>query len=573
MEKRLAVAIALTALVLLAWPYLFPPPEPLPAPAWPASPEVGERRDEATPESEAPGATTTAAPAEPPPVLEPVEASAEEELVVENGEYEVRLSNRGGRAVSWKLRGFTTPDGMPLEVVPRYADGESRMLAVDLDDAALADAFNTALYRVERSEALAEDGRPAGQVVTFLWSDGHGLEARKSLTFRHGEYLVDVDLELVDRGRPLSARLALGPGFAAQEHREGRSNYYYWSQAIWNVAGRVSRTGRGKLSEGETVRGPLRWAGLEDQFFAALILPGGEATDLRWKQLELTPAEPHAEPPEPLLEPLLSLALPSGRAQVYVGPKQYSVLQGLGHDLEQAVWFSSQPWLAWVVRQIYFGLLWIHDRTVPNYGVAIILATFVLRLLLFPVNQYSMLSMKKSQLEMQRLQPKVKSIRNKYKKLKDVQSRQKMNEEMMALYKREGVNPMAGLTGCLPLLAQFPILIGFYNMLTVAVELRGAPFFGWIQDLSVKDPYWITPLLMGATMFLQQRMSMTKIKDPQQLQQQRIMMFMPVMFTFICLQMPSGLVLYWLVNNVLGMGQQWLVNRHAERLNPAAQKA
>jgi YidC/Oxa1 family membrane protein insertase len=136
----------------------------------------------------------------------------------------------------------------------------------------------------------------------------------------------------------------------------------------------------------------------------------------------------------------------------------------------------------------------------------------------------------------------------------------------MELYKKEGVNPMGGITGCLPMLAQFPILIGFYNMLTVAVELRGAPFFGWIQDLSVKDPYWITPLLMGATMFAQQKMAMSKIKDPQQLQQQRMMLFMPIMFTVICLQMPAGLVLYWFVNNLLGMGQQWLVNRQTARL-------
>jgi YidC/Oxa1 family membrane protein insertase len=132
---------------------------------------------------------------------------------------------------------------------------------------------------------------------------------------------------------------------------------------------------------------------------------------------------------------------------------------------------------------------------------------------------------------------------------------------------------MGGVSGCLPLLAQFPILIGFYNMLTVAVELRGAPFFGWIQDLAQKDPYWILPLAMGVTMFLQQRMSMSKVKDPMQQQQQKFMMFMPVVFTWICLQMPAGMVLYWFVNNVLGIGQQWLVNRHTGRIQAAAQKA
>ena len=205
--------------------------------------------------------------------------------------------------------------------------------------------------------------------------------------------------------------------------------------------------------------------------------------------------------------------------------------------------------------------------------MAIVLATLVLRLVLFPVNQYSMVNMKKTQLQRQKLQPKIKAIRNKYKKAKDAQSKGKMNQETMELYKREGVNPMGGLSGCLPLFAQFPILIGFYNMLTVAVELRGAPFFGWIQDLSHEDPYMILPILMAVTMFAQQKLAMSKIKDPQQLQQQRMMLFMPIVFGFICLQMPSGLVLYWFVNNLLGMGQQWLVNRHAGRLEAAEQKA
>jgi YidC/Oxa1 family membrane protein insertase len=171
------------------------------------------------------------------------------------------------------------------------------------------------------------------------------------------------------------------------------------------------------------------------------------------------------------------------------------------------------------------------------------------------------------QIQSQRLQPKIKAIRAKYQKKKDAKSRQTMNEEIMALYKKEGVNPAGGLSGCLPLLAQFPILIGFYNMLTVAVELRGAPFFGWIQDLSQKDPYWVIPLLMGVTMFAQQKMAMSKIKDPTMQQQQRFMMFMPFFFTWICLQMPSGMVLYWFVNNLLGIGQQWLVNRHTGRLS------
>jgi YidC/Oxa1 family membrane protein insertase len=339
----------------------------------------------------------------------------------------------------------------------------------------------------------------------------------------------------------------------------------------------VTHRKKGSLSaEVEVTTSRVRWAGLEDQYFAMIAIPAEPVDGVATWAVERVPraVEPPDEEVEPEPQALVALAIPPEGATLFVGPKKYHLLDGLGNDLGQAVWFSSNAFLAWISRQIFLGLLWLHDHVVPNYGVAIVLATLLLRVLLFPVNQYSMVSMKKAQLQMQRLQPKVKVIRAKYKKAKDAENRARMNQEMMDMYKREGVNPMGGLTGCLPLLAQFPILIGFYNMLTVAVELRGADFFGWINDLSRGDPWYVLPVLMGATMFLQQKLAMSKVKDPMQLQQQRMMMFMPVFFTYICLWMPSGMVLYWFVNNVLGIGQQWLVNRHTSRLEAAAaQKA
>jgi YidC/Oxa1 family membrane protein insertase len=172
---------------------------------------------------------------------------------------------------------------------------------------------------------------------------------------------------------------------------------------------------------------------------------------------------------------------------------------------------------------------------------------------------------------MQRLKPRMDSIKNKYAKKKDAESRGKMNKEIMELYAKEGINPLSQMSGCLPILVQFPVLIAFYNVFTVAVELRGAPFAGWIKDLSLPDPVWITPLLMGATMFYQQKLAMQKsAMDPTQA---RMMMFMPLIFTVTFLSLPSGLVLYWLTNNVLGIAQQWLVNRHIARIEPAAQRA
>jgi YidC/Oxa1 family membrane protein insertase len=575
MDKRVFLAAALSVVILIAWQAFFMPKRPPVAP--PTEGPVVEEIDFGKPaEAEAEATQPHAEPVEP-VVVETagaVQADGMRDVGVQNGVFDLTLTNRGAIATSWSLRDETTSFEL-LELLPRIEPDRARSLAVELDDAALTGRLNEALYRVERTSVSPKHGLPGGERITFTWADGQGVEARKSLTFREGSYLVDVDVEVTDRGRSLPARLMLGPGFGEQGTAKNGKGTYYYEAVIWNRAGQVTHRKKKSIDEAEGFSGPVPWAGLEDQYFAALVLPNTPETVLRWRSVELlriaTGEEESPGKPDPY--PLLSVSVPNSGAQLYVGPKKYRLLESLGSDLEKSVWFSSSALLAWISRGIFFGLLWIHDHTVRNYGLAIVLCTFLLRVLLFPVNQYSMVSMKKTQLQMQRLQPKIKGIKNKYKKNKDAESRGKMNQEMMALYKREGVNPMGGLSGCLPLLAQFPILIAFYFMLTVAVELRGAPFFGWIKDLSVADPYWITPLLMGATMFLQQRMAMSKVKDPVQQQQQKFMMIMPFVFTWICLQMPAGMVLYWFVNNVLGIGQQWLVNRHTTRLEAAAQKA
>jgi YidC/Oxa1 family membrane protein insertase len=579
MEKRTLIAVVLAILIMVVWyGFIAPPPKRSEDPER-ATPAVGgESQVEGQPDESTPftgeGLSEGEESAEEPELAEPdaerIAADGEETVRVSQRFFEIELTNAGARALSWKLIDYTTPDGQPLELLPRYQDGESAFLSVELDDPVLSDALNEALYVVERERLFAEGEQGPGERITFEWSDGRGLSARKVLEFREDDYLVSVVLEVIDRGRVRPARLVLGPGFGAQEEAGARSNYYYDGQIAVNRAGEVTRLKRRKLGADTTVAGNFVWAGIEDQYFTALVLPPGTDDRITWRSVELTALpQPGAalddKAPEARKEPLIAVSLPEEGGWLYIGPKKYKLLREIGFELDKAVWFSSIDWLRPIVKYLFLALLWFYDTIAGNYGLAIVLATVVLRLLLFPVNQYSMVSMKKSQLQMQRLQPKIKAIKAKYKK-KDAQSRGKINQETMELYRKEGVNPMGGLTGCLPLLAQFPILIGFYNMLTVAVELRGAPFFGWIQDLSLKDPFYITPVLMGVTMFIQQKMAMSKIKDPQQLQQQRIMLFMPIMFTVICVQMPAGLVLYWFVNNLLGMGQQWLVNRQTGRL-------
>jgi YidC/Oxa1 family membrane protein insertase len=582
MEKRALIAVVISILILVIWFGFIAPPQqpPRQPPAGPDSVTDPDRRPDAT-EPPAEGFASdrdsrdAAEPGEEDAAgdiaeEERVAADTEERIEVTNRFFKVELTNRGARAISWRLFEFTTGEDQPLELLPRFQDGESYFLAVGLDDPHLERELNEALYQVQRDTLPTDERRGSGQRITFSYNDGRGLEARKVLDLYENDYLVDVLVEVIDRGRPRPAMLYLGPGFAAQEVGRGQSNYYYDGQAVLNSGGQVNRFRRRKMKDDQMFGGSFLWAGLEDQYFASLIVnePGAERAG--WRNVELTRRLPEGtaqdEAPEPRLEPVFFVSAPEeGKAHLFIGPKDFRLLRETGFQLEKVVWFSSFGWLRPIVKYLFLSLLWIHDNVTHNYGLAIVMATVVLRLLLFPLNQYAMVHMKKQQLQMQKLQPKMKAIKAKHKK-KDAQTRAKMNQEMMEMYRKEGVNPAGGLTGCLPLLAQFPILIGFYNMLTVTIELRGAPFFGWIQDLSLKDPFYITPILMAVTMFTQQKMAMSKIKDPQQLQQQRMMLFMPVMFGFICLQMPSGLVLYWFVNNILGIGQQYLVNRHTSRL-------
>lgn len=549
MERRAVLAFTLIILVVLGWSYL------------------AERQRRAAPPVEPVPVESATAPSE--PAAEPIDVqppaaavggSAPEEIHVETDVFDVRLTSEGGRAVSWKLKQYTTAEGAPLELLPQYPSHDRLPLSIELEDAGLTQEFNRAIYRVVREPI------EGGERISFLWSDGKGLDARKEMVFRSGAYLVDVRLDVKVGGRERTAALTFGPGFAAQDSvgknsRMGTS--YFAHQGVWNLAGRVGRRAARSIEPGQTVAGDLIWVGLEDQYFAALIVPGGAQARATWNTVEIGTKLPE-----------VAVTVPGAGAQLYVGPKQFALLREQGHELEKVVWFSSYPLLAWFARMLLFALLWLHDHVVANYGAAIILATFLLRVALFPLNQYSMVSIKKTQIQTQRLQPKIKYIRSKYKKTKDIESRNRMNQELMELYKREGVNPMGGITGCLPMLVQFPILIGFYNMLTVAIELRGAPFFGWIQDLSTRDHLYVTPIVMGVAMFAQQWMAMGKVKDPAQQQQQRMMLIMPFMFTFLCTQMPSGMVLYWCVNNLLGIGQQWIVNRHTGRFEAAtAEKA
>lgn len=558
LERRFILALGLSVLILLGWQFLFPSKRPPAAPPEPSKvSEPAAKAPAPIPPAPEPSSSLPPSPA--------VAAGQEEQLRVSTPLFEVELTNRGGRVLAWRVGNRAVSDKATVNLVPEATRASGTLpLAFDLDDGALTRTLNEALFACDRETTDAVDR------LTFSWSDASGLSARKVLEFHRDSPLVGLQVEVVDRGRKLPVRLTWGPGLEADDAKSG-GYIHYTGQAVYRLPGALPRRFR-KEKVDEAVVLPAAagasWAGLEEQYFAALFLPTTPG-DVIIRRADVPPVAESGSSDAPKAAPQLVTAVgfPDGKGQLFVGAKQYHSLHALGHDLEEAVWFSDYALIHLFAKYLFLGLSWLHEHAASNWGVVIILATMLLRLALFPLNQYSMVKMKKTGLQMQRVAPKQKAIQQKWKKSKDPQARRKMQEETMALYQKEGVNPLGGVSGCLPMVMQFPILIAFYNMLTVAVELRGAPFFGWIHDLTQKDPYFITPVLMGATMFVQQKMTPATGMDPAQ---QRMMLLMPIVFTVMFINLPSGLVLYWFINNLLGIGQQWLVNRHVARYEAAA---
>jgi YidC/Oxa1 family membrane protein insertase len=311
------------------------------------------------------------------------------------------------------------------------------------------------------------------------------------------------------------------------------------------VNGDVERLDAGDIARQSRYGGGIEFGGVDDQYFlSAFIRPG--AAELEYRALTV-PSPVAGDDPFDLVAYSVRPDPAAGPARVFVGPKDFDVLRAIDQNLVRAINFG---WLAWLIVPLLTSLKWLNGF-IGNYGLSIIALTILINALMFPLRHKSVVSMRR----MQELQPEVKAIQERYSKLKATDpGKQKMNTEMMALYRERGVNPASG---CVPMILMMPVLFAFYRLLSVAVELRGAPFFGWITDLSGPDPLYITPVLMGATMVLQQRMTPSTM-DPLQ---QKMMMFMPVVFTFMFLRAPSGLVLYWLVSNLWAIGQQHVTNR------------
>ncbi len=559
MERRVLLAVFLSFLVLYVYQALVGPPPGERAGAGPAtSPTTPADLPPPLPRAaDALGARDSAAPppGEPLPVAaDPLIAdTAAREVVVESDSFRAVFSNRGAELLSWQLADYLD-EGQPVELVPRdLPDDEPAPFALAFDDDQLTRLAGAALYRPSAGRVRLANRT---ETLTFDYEDAGGLRIRKTFRFdpAASPYLMTVAVEAALGQEALDPVVRWGPALGGGEHttagfafRQGPRGVVYGRLLEAGGIGEleVTRPDASDVAAQPTYQGQLAFVGVDNHYFLAAALPGAQAT-VRYRAVPLPPRTVDGEPRELMAFDLRLADGPRG-LPFYLGPKDFDILEAADPALPRAIEFG---FLSWLVVPLHRSLSWVHAG-VDNWGLSIIILTILINIVIFPLRHKSVVSMRK----MQELQPEMKAIQERYKHLKATDpDKQKMNQEVMALYRDRGVNPASG---CLPMLATMPILFAFYRLLTMAIEIRGAPFLLWITDLSVHDPLYITPLVMGASMVLQQRLSPAQVDA----MQQRMMMLMPVVFTFMFLWAPSGLVLYWLTSNVLGIAQQVMTNR------------
>ena len=486
-----------------------------------------------------------------------VQASGESTTVVENELYRITFTNRGGQVTSWILKQFKDSEGKPLNIVHTQAAEQFGFpLSLYTYDAALTAELNKALYVPSATGKLA-----APATLTFHYSDGN---AQVTKTFGFDEtYVLHADVQVTRNGAPIRALVSWPGGFGDQDNAQS----YGGAQLDTYRNGKDEHLAPKKVSGGETLNGPFDWAGTSDPFFAAIFLPDDPATaTVATLHNELDVATTihrtglgSGSPAKgPIKVPILGAAVgdTSGHTvtRVYVGPKAISVLKGV-HAADPKVTLESLLefgfWGA-IGKYLFLSLQFIHAHVVSNWGWAIVILTIVINILMLPFRIKTM----QNGLKMQRIQPQMNEIKEKYKKYKATDPKKnEMNVEIMKLQKDNGVNMFGG---CIPTLITLPLLYAFFTMLPRVVELRQAHWL-WLPDLQSPDPWHILPILMVVSQFLVQFYTPSPGVDPQQ---QKMMAFMmPAISGYFTWTYGSGLALYWAVGNLISIGQQAVMNR------------
>ncbi len=546
MEKRIFIAVLISLGVLWTWAALAPKLFPDLVKTKP--PVVTQTTPRSASTTTAPKTTTSAtktpatrtAPAAVPVPITPINAQAIKLTTVETNDYIAIFSNRGGELISFKLKKYKAnptkkDDPTLVELVKQREPSRTDFpFAIEAADPNLT-AANGALFAVEDQTNGSGEVRGSGE-IQYRYA-ANGILVTKTFHFTN-EYPFTFAVAVT----PVTPyRVVIGPGIRTLGPDERDNQFTVTGNGVVQRDESLKVINREKADALNVFPG-VQYIGIEDNYFLSALRPSkaGEGILRRIEQ-----GVDKAKRRE-LYAGVNAAADGTVAGSAFFGPKETSLLDRYGYEK------TLQFGMFGVIARFLLGVLvWLNQAT-HNYGWAIIVLTILIKIVLYPLQHKSIVSMKK----MQRVQPKVELIKQKYKKARtDADQRQKMNVEMMKLYQQEGINPMGG---CLPIVLQLPILWGFYGLLSRAIELRGAPFILWIQDLSAKDPYYITPILMTATMFIQQAITPTTA-DPVQ---KRMFMIMPLVFGWIFKEFPSGLVLYWLVQNILTIVQQLIMNRY-----------
>ena len=540
MEKRLLLAFVLSLAVFIGWGAFMAQFEP-----------QGIKKTDITKSSKSPSVSSPGQsavntspltspqqsdfqPAVTPAIVSSPFPGNEKEIQVEAGEIHYIFSNKGGVLKHILLPRFRNDDGDVIDLInnPNNLTGA---LSIKSDDPEITSILQNAYYEPSISSIVLDESNPEGVLVLTLKHES-GLEVFREFKFHYNDYAVEVKTRIT--ASPLAAKnlqysIILGPGMGGKI--SSQTDYIVFSGAtVFNNNERIEHPPE-ELNTTAYHRGDLKWIAFQNKYFGSALIPlQGSKAGIVFKEKD---------------QVFIGLEYESVQSAAtashlfYAGTKELETLEKKGNHLVRMIdygWFGNK--FAFLVKPLLKVLAYFYGLT-QNYGWSIIFLTLIIKLLFFPLTHKSFKSMK----GMQKIQPYVKVIQERNK-----DDRQKMNEELLELYKKHKVNPVGG---CLPMLLQIPVFIALYHALFFSIELRGAPFIGWITDLSVQDPYYVTPVLMGITMFLQQKMT-PSVGDPMQ---QKIMMFLPIVFTFLFISFPAGLVIYWTVNNILTISQQYYI--------------
>jgi len=507
-EKRLLLAFVLMGAVLFTTPYFFktPPAPPAaakkgePAPAAGTPPQTAVQPGAKPPEPAAPSAAPAGQ----------VSAQREETVTVETDIYRIVFWNRGAVVQSWVLKKYKDSASKPLELVNTAAAPQTGFpFSLDFKNTKPAVDLNNVLYAVNKSDD--------GLEISFEYSDGK-VSARKTFHFTKNAYQSQVTTEVHSGGVPVPHLIQWRGGFGdmtVPSPVAAQHGIYYDANAGKLVTTEAKEAKNGPVS----VVGSFSFAGLEDTYFTAAFLPGSGPVEM--KTFDDKAPTPHNSTPEQLTGAAVG-GEGINKMALFVGPKDLDILKQVNPKLEQVVDFG---WFSFIAKPLFLVMHWLTDNYIHNYGWSIILMTIFINFALFPLKISSMKSMKK----------------------------------VMALYSKHGVNPLGG---CMPMALQMPFLFAFYKVFSIAIEMRGASWL-WVTDLSQHEtiPIHLLPIAMIATQFIMQKMTpATTGGDPAQ---QKVMMFMPLMFGFMFYNASAGLVLYWLTGNIVNIAQQWFFNRTA----------